>query len=119
MVKFIDIRRSIKMKMSKRYLRLMFEPGLNVNVNHDDMMKHYFTNYLDGFAVEWSGIISFNAKRKKYDQRFEPLYQMHIWDSTKATREYLLEYLDRNPIIGYYVHVNEKISSAGNEAIVR
>ena len=107
------------MKTNKRYLRLMFEPGPNVNVNHDDMMKHYFTNYLDGFNVEWSGIIAFNSGRKKYEQRFEPLYQMHIWNSTKGTKEYLLEYLDRNSLIGYYVHVDEKIPGKGNEVVIR
>lgn len=93
----------MKMKDGKT-LRLCFEPKLRVNVNHDDMFRHYAENYLSGFDIEWGGIIAADATRK-VEGKFEPLYQYLIWEASEVCRNYLLEYLERNPMCGYYVHV--------------
>lgn len=85
-------------------LRLCFEPKKQVNVNHNAMFRHYAENYLSGFNIEWGGIIAIDATQK-VEGKLEPLYQYLIWEASTACRDYLLEYLDRNPMDGYYVHV--------------
>ena len=47
----------------------------------------------------------------------EPLWQYLIRDASTAARDYLIEYLDRNPMAGYYVHVYEFESGTGDHKI--
>ena len=88
-------------------LRLFFEPDPNVNVNHSDMFQHYAENYLAGFDVEFGGFISMDLTEKIHG-RFEPVWQYIIRNSTVATENYLKEYLRRNPMDGYAIHIYKK-----------
>jgi hypothetical protein len=47
----------------------------------------------------------------------EPLWQYVIEDASQAARDYLVEYLDRNPMAGYFVHVYEVNSGDGDRKI--
>ena len=102
-----------------KFLRIMFEPRKDVNVNHDEMFKHYVMNYLEGFDTEWAGAVAFDYNRKKAEKPTgEPLYQVLIRNHTYAAKMYLLEYIKRNPLCGYYIHVNEKNRNYNEDILV-
>jgi hypothetical protein len=104
------------------YLRLMFEPGKGVDCNHTGMAKHYFLSYLSDFDphVEFTGVVSFSGTLRRDDAKFEPLWQCHIWEITESVKLAVLEYLDSNPIEGYYIHVQEHNDNFnGREKLIR
>ena len=88
-------------------IRLFFEPKKGTNVNHSEMFKYYINNYLDGFNGYYSGFIAMDAGEKVIGE-FEPVYQYIIDDPSDACSAYLMEYLERNPLAGYYVHIYNK-----------
>jgi hypothetical protein len=87
-------------------LRLCFEHKAGVNIDEADVFRHYAENYLNGFDVKWGGSISVPHVDTK-TAPMEPLWQYIIHDASTACRDYLKEYLQRNPMAGYYVHVYE------------
>lgn len=87
-------------------LRLCFEHKAGVNIDSADVFRHYTENYLNGFDVKWGGSISVPHSDTKTGP-MEPLWQYLIHDASIACRDYLNEYLDRNPMAGYHVHVYE------------
>jgi hypothetical protein len=78
-------------------IRLFFEPKLGTNVNHDEMFKHYASNWLDGFNAIWGGRISMDACEKVLGA-LEPVYQFIIHYPTDACKNYLEGYIDRNTL---------------------
>ncbi|MFQ5970838.1 MAG: hypothetical protein ACE5Q3_00810 [Alphaproteobacteria bacterium] len=88
-------------------LRLCFENKTGVNIDRADVFRHYAENYLSGFEIAWAGSIAVSRGDKNTDT-MEPLWQYLIRDASEACRDYLTEYLGRNPMCGYYVHVFEK-----------
>ena len=97
-------------------LRLCFEHKAGVNIDEAAVFRHYAENYLNGFDVKWAGSVSVS----QHDTRtspMEPLWQYMIPDASVACRDYLIEYLDRNPMAGYFVHVYEVDSGTGDQKI--
>ncbi|MBL4808030.1 MAG: hypothetical protein JKY31_12215 [Rhodobacteraceae bacterium] len=90
-------------------LRLCFEHKAGVNIDESSVFRHYAENYLNGFDVEWGGSISVPHMDTKTSP-MEPLWQYLIRDASVPCRDYLKEYLNRNPMAGYYVHVYESES---------
>ncbi len=90
-------------------LRLCFENKAGINIDDEHVFRHYAENYLSGFEIEWGGSISVGHD-DKHTGNMEPLWQYLIRDASPACRDYLCEYLTRNPMAGYFVHVyqNEK-----------
>ena len=85
-------------------LRLCFENKAGVNIDDKSVFQHYATNYLAGFDVRWAGSIMITHLDRK-TQSMEPVWQYIIRDASPACRDYLCEYLARNPMCGYFVHV--------------
>ena len=85
-------------------IRLFFEPRSGTNVNHNEMFKHYASSWLDGFDAEWGGAISMN-RLEKVGNVMEPVYQFILRNPSQACKDYLEEYVDRNPLYGYHVHM--------------
>ena len=85
-------------------IRLFFEPKSGTNVNHNEMFKHYASSWLDGFDAEWGGVISMNELDKVGDV-LEPVYQFILRNPSPACKDYLEEYIDRNTLHGYHVHM--------------
>lgn len=88
-------------------LRLCFENKMGVSIDDEHVFQHYAENYLSGFQLEWAGSVSVSHRDKK-TKGMQPLWQYVIRDASIACRDYLREYLDRNPMCGYFVHVYEK-----------
>ncbi|WP_339632227.1 hypothetical protein [uncultured Sneathiella sp.] len=97
-------------------LRLCFENKAGVNIDEADVFRHYAENYLSGFDVKWAGSVSVPHVDTK-TRPMEPLWQYLISDASTACRDYLIEYLDRNPMAGYFVHVYEFESGTGDQKI--
>ena len=87
-------------------LRLCFENKAGVRIDEASVFRHYAENYLNGFNVEWGGSVSI-PHHDTNTAPMEPLWQYFIRDASTACRDYLKEYLDRNPMAGYFVHVYE------------
>ena len=85
-------------------IRLFFEPKSGTNVNHNEMFKHYASTWLDGFDAEWGGVISMN-ELDKVGGILEPVYQFILREPSSACKDYLEEYIDRNTLHGYHVHM--------------
>lgn len=97
-------------------LRLCFENKAGVSIDDEAVFQHYAFNYLSGFPVEWAGIVSL-GHRERLTANMQPLWQVRIADASIACRDYLCEYLARNPMCGYYVHVFEKRSGGPEQRI--
>jgi hypothetical protein len=97
-------------------LRLCFENKSGVNIDDQSVFEHYASNYFSGFPVRWAGSISV-AHRERMTGNMQPLWQMRITDASAACRDYLCEYLTRNPMCGYHVHVYEKPQAAPERRI--
>ncbi|MCC3304815.1 hypothetical protein [Sneathiella sp. HT1-7] len=97
-------------------LRLCFENKAGVNIDEAAVFRHYAENYLSGFDVKWAGTISI-PHHDTNTNPMEPLWQYVIEDASQAARDYLVEYLDRNPMAGYFVHVYEVNSGDGDRKI--
>ena len=97
-------------------LRLCFEHKAGVNIDEATVFRHYAENYLSGFDVKWGGSVSVPHHDTK-TRPMEPLWQYLIEEASPAARDYLIEYLDRNPMAGYFVHVYEVTSGAGDKKI--
>ncbi|MCF8469049.1 MAG: hypothetical protein K9G33_16765 [Sneathiella sp.] len=97
-------------------LRLCFENKAGVNIDEAAVFRHYAENYLSGFDVKWGGSISVPHLDTRTNS-MEPLWQYLIEGASTAARDYLIEYLNRNPMAGYYVHVYEFASGAGDHKI--
>lgn len=97
-----------------REIRLFFEPKKGTCVNHSKMFKHYVENYLADFEGEYGGSISMKI-RDKVLGAFEPVYQYIIREPTHTCINYLQEYIRRNPIEGYYVHLYIKEPNENSE----
>lgn len=87
-------------------LRLCFENKAGVNIDDQTVFRHYAGNYLSGFDIEWGGTITVSHRDQKTGG-MEPMWQYIIRDASPACRDYLREYLSRNPMCGYHVHVYE------------
>ncbi|WP_025898521.1 hypothetical protein [Sneathiella glossodoripedis] len=87
-------------------LRLCFENKSGVKIDEASVFRHYAENYLSGFNVEWGGSISIPHK-DTHTVQMEPAWQYFIRDASIACRDYLQEYLTRNPMAGYFVHIYE------------
>ena len=85
-------------------LRLCFENKAGVTIDDRDVFRHYAENYLSGFEIEWAGTISVSHVDKKTYNK-EPLWQYKINNASPACRDYLCEYIARNPMCGYFVHI--------------
>ncbi len=88
-------------------LRLCFENKAGVSIDDEHVFQHYAENYLSGFQLEWAGSVSIGHRDRK-TRSMQPLWQYMIRDASLACRDYLCEYLQRNPMCGYFVHVYEK-----------
>ena len=97
-------------------LRLCFENKSGVNIDDASVFRHYAGNYLAGFEANWAGTVSVSHADKKTGT-MEPLWQVMIEEASPACRDYLCEYLSRNPMCGYYVHVYEMHRGAAAEKI--
>jgi len=87
-------------------LRLCFENKAGVKIDEASVFRHYAENYLSGFNVEWGGSVSI-PHTDTHTAPMEPLWQYLIRNASEACRDYLKEYLDRNPMAGYFVHIYE------------
>ncbi|GLQ07614.1 hypothetical protein [Sneathiella chinensis] len=85
-------------------LRLCFENKAGVRIDEASVFRHYAENYLSGFQIEWGGSISV-PHGDTSTTPMEPLWQYFIRTASTACRDYLIEYLERNPMAGYFVHV--------------
>ncbi len=97
-------------------LRLCFENKAGIRIDEASVFRHYAENYLNGFNIEWAGSISVPHSQTKTGP-MEPLWQYRIEDASLACKEYLKEYLDRNPMAGYFVHVYECASGKNDNKI--
>ena len=97
-------------------LRLCFENKSGVNIDDASVFRHYAANYLSGFDIQWGGTIMITHRDRKTGS-MEPMWQYVIADASSACRDYLCEYLDRNPMCGYYVHVYESHPGEGTAKI--
>ncbi len=95
-------------------LRLCFENKAGVKIDEASVFRHYAENYLSGFDVEWGGSVSI-PHNDTHTAPMEPLWQYLIRGASEACRDYLKEYLDRNPMAGYFVHIYE-LKPGENEA---
>ena len=95
-------------------IRLFFEPKSGTNVNHNEMFKHYAGSWLDGFDAEWGGAISMNELDKVGDV-LEPVYQFILREPSPACKDYLEEYIERNTLHGYYVHMYSKYPNENSQ----
>lgn len=93
-------------------LRVCFENMETVNVNDPSMMRHYAESYLADFRPEWAGFIMLPQDETRR-ATMEPAWQMLIRDASPDLEAKLLDYLRRNPMAAYYVHVYRK--GSGNE----
>ena len=87
-------------------LRLCFENKAGVNIDDKAVFQHYASNYLAGFDVKWAGSIMIPHQERK-TRSMEPVWQYMIQGASIACRDYICEYLARNPMCGYFVHVYE------------
>ena len=87
-------------------LRLCFENKAGVNIDDKSVFMHYASNYLAGFDVRWAGVVSIGHTDRRTNS-MEPMWQYRISAASTACRDYLCEYLGRNPMCGYFVHVYE------------
>lgn len=97
-------------------LRLCFENKAGVNIDEASVFRHYAENYLNGFDIEWGGSISVPHSETRTSP-MEPLWQYIIPNASTACRDYLVEYLNRNPMAGYFVHVYETGLGDGDRKI--
>lgn len=97
-------------------LRLCFENKAGIKIDEASVFRHYAENYLSGFNVNWGGSISIPHGETETTP-MEPLWQYIIPDASLACRDYLKEYLDRNPMAGYFVHVYECSSGLNDKKI--
>ena len=85
-------------------IRLMFEPHPGVNINNNQTFKHYGENYLSDFSAEYAGFVLLDSNDTKYD-RGEPLYQFIIENVNDWTIQQIKNYIEHNPMHGYYTHI--------------
>jgi len=85
-------------------VRLLFEPQPGTCVNHATMFEHYASNYLSDFNFSFGGHISMDLMDKVGDA-MEPVWQFIDNDVSTVTMVKLDEYLKRNPMEGYHVHL--------------
>ncbi len=97
-------------------IRLCFENKSGVKIDEASVFRHYAENYLAGFDVEWGGSISV-PHNQTHTKQMEPLWQYYIRDASQPCRDYLIEYLNRNPMAGYFVHIYEVLPGAGDNKI--
>ena len=97
------------------HLRVCFENMESVNVNDAVMMRHYAESYLADFRPEWAGFIML-PQDETCRATMEPAWQMLIRNATPETERQLIDYVRRNPMAAYHVHVYRK--DTGNEVKV-
>jgi hypothetical protein len=85
-------------------LRICFENMESVNVNDASMMRHYAESYLDDFRPEWGGFVML-PHDETVRKTMEPVWQMFIRNASEEKESKLLNYLRRNPMAAYHVHV--------------
>jgi len=88
-------------------IRVCFENKEKVNVDDAAMMRHYSESYLADFSPEWAGFIMLPHNETKRGT-MEPVWQVLIRNATDRTEHDLIDYLQRNPMAGYHVHVYRK-----------
>ncbi len=97
------------------HLRVCFENMESVNVNDPAMMRHYAESYLADFRPEWAGFIMLPHDETRR-ATMEPAWQVLIRNATAETERRLIDYVTRNPMAAYHVHVYRK--DKGNEVKV-
>ena len=97
-------------------IRLCFENKSGVKIDEASVFRHYAENYLSGFDVEWGGSVSI-PHTDTHTAQMEPLWQYLIRDASQACRDYLVEYLTRNPMAGYFVHLYEHTTGQPEQKI--
>lgn len=87
-------------------LRICFENQMSVNVNDAAMMRHYAESYLADFRPEWAGfaMLPHDETRRA---TMEPVWQVRVQGDRRTEAE-LLDYVERNPMAAYHVHVYRK-----------
>lgn len=95
-------------------IRLFFEPKPGTQINHNEMFEHYASNWLDGFDARYGGFIIMDAL-KKVTEAFEPVYQYIFDNPSHSTKDYLEEYIERNTLHGYYVHMYTKYTNENSQ----
>ena len=99
-------------------IRMVFEPQVGVNVNHDKMFEYYSENYLSDFDTKWGGYIIIPASEMAHSDNIanEPCYQRYIESSKgdQATLNKITEYTKTNPMAGYTTHIYAN-PEGGNE----
>lgn len=89
-------------------VRLVFVPMKGTNVNHDEMFRCYVENYLDGFSGGYAGYIV-SQSTVNGAMRTGVYYQYLIKDCSYNELRYLIEYLERNPMHGYWIDLYSKV----------
>ncbi len=97
-------------------LRLCFENKAGVKIDEASVFRHYAENYLSGFDMIWAGSISI-PHTDAQTESMEPLWQYRIQDASVACKDYLLEYIERNPMAGYFVRVYESNAGTNDKKI--
>jgi hypothetical protein len=87
-------------------LRVCFENQESVNVNDATMMKHYAESYLADFKTEWAGFVML-PHSETVRGTMEPAWQVLVQGDEKTEKD-LLDYVGRNPMAAYHVHVYRK-----------
>jgi len=88
-------------------LRVCFENQETVNVNDAAMMRHYAESYLADYRPEWAGFVMLPHSETRRGT-MEPAWQVLIHDANARTAEDLVDYVSRNPMAAYHVHVYRK-----------
>ncbi|WP_207480812.1 hypothetical protein [Arenibaculum pallidiluteum] len=88
-------------------LRICFENQESVNVNDSAMMRHYAESYLADYRPEWAGFVMLPHDETRR-ATMEPVWQVLVRDATARTEADLLDYIARNPMAAYHVHVYRK-----------
>lgn len=86
----------------------MFEPEPGVRCNVDKMFRCYAENYLSDFPqFKWGGYIVMDAKDYKHSNSAanEPVYQFLATGVDDMLLNQVFEYIQRNPMHGYYSHI--------------
>ena len=87
-------------------IRILFESIGDFNINEYDVFEKYTENYLDDFNAEFSGYIVMDANKLKLE-KMEPLWQYIIWDDS-IQLDTIKEYILKNPVKGYKIHLGVK-----------
>jgi len=107
-------------KESKMRIRLMFEPEPGVKCNVDKMFECYAENYLSDFPqFQFGGYIMLNIQEHKFTKwaSGQPFYQLITEDGSDELLKQLQEYVNINPMHGYYIHIHVSVNGENERAV--